>query len=470
MSRLTGRGLVLLLAVACTSEVDFDPGLASFDNEESLSGGRTGTVLNDSRNAFGQVFPGLRGARAEEFFVGNAIFNRGWVSAPASVADFDGLGPLYNATNCSACHFKDGRGAPPLKEGESFLSLLIRLSVPGAGPHGEPLDEPVYGGQIQSNGILGVPAEAAEVVAYSPVPGRFADGTTYELQRPTYSLRNLGYGPLQSDTMLSPRVAPAVYGLGLLEAISESTLRALEDINDRNGDGISGKLNWVYSPSLSAMTVGRFGWKAGAATVRDQSAGAFRGDLGITSALVPSDDCTVAQASCTKAPNGAGGGSSELAPALLESVSIYQQYLAVPVRRDWDTPEVRAGRAGFMSLGCNACHVMKLTTGSLAGDPERTAQVIRPFTDLLLHDMGDGLADGRPEYRANGNEWRTPPLWGVGLVPVVNRHTRFLHDGRARNLEEAILWHGGEAERAKEMFRSQNKRDREALLKFLESL
>lgn len=440
------------------------------DPDEVFSGGRA-TVFETSRDAYAQALPELHGDAEDQFFVGNAIFNRSWVTAPASVAQFDGLGPLFNATNCSACHFKDGRGRPPERDDEPFTSMLFRLSVPGVDAQGGPLPDPHYGNQLQDNGVLGVPAEARPRARYVEVPGTFADGTTYSLRRPTYTFDDLAYGPLAPDVQVSPRVAPAVFGLGLLAAIPDSTLAALADPEDRDRDGISGRINHVWDVRLGATAIGRFGWKANQPTIAQQTAGAFQGDMGISSSMFLGQPCVPTQAECMAQPSGAAmAGESELSDQLLASVVRYMHTLAVPARRELDAPAVRRGRKVFHEAGCEGCHVPKLQTGTLADFPEVSDQTIRPYTDLLLHDMGDALADGRPDFEATGNEWRTPPLWGIGLVEIVNKHAFFLHDGRARGLLEAVLHHDGEAASSRRAVEHSSASDREALVAFLRSL
>ena len=424
------------------------------------------TVFDDSRHAFSLPVPGLTDAQKSAFAVGNSFFNLNWVAAPASTAARDGLGPLFNSRSCSACHLHDGRSRPP-ESGGTLSVMLLRVSVPGTNAHGGPLPDPVYGGQIQGRALPGVPAEADVDVDYDPVRGAFADGETFELRRPKYSLRNLGYGPVATHLLMSPRVAPAVIGLGLLEAVPTEQLAALADPHDRDGDGLSGKLNQVWNAATQRHAPGRFGWKAEQPTVRQQVAGAFNGDMGLTTSLFPQENHTRAQTAATHQPSG---GSPEVSDQILESVTFYSRVLAVPARRNVDDPLVRRGAELFRASQCAACHREELTTGDVSGLPQLSRQTIRPYTDLLLHDMGDGLADHRPVFAADGREWRTPPLWGIGLVPKVNGHSFLLHDGRARNLTEVILWHGGEAEKAREAFRQMPRADREAVVKFLESL
>lgn len=440
---------------------------------EELSGGET-TVFDVTREAFARPAKNLSPEHREDFALGDHFFNRNWVTAPASAAGNDGLGPVYNATSCSACHFKDGRGKPPEGD-ESFVDLLIRLSVPGADAHGGPLPEPSYGGQLNPFSILGVPSESMPVLTYTEVPGTYADGQRYSLRRPTYAFPDLPFGPLAEGTMVSPRIAPQIPGLGLLEAVDEATVLALADEDDADGDGVSGRPNRVWDPARQEHVLGRFGWKAGVATVEIQSMGAFSGDIGITSSLFPDEDCTPVQHECA---DSITGGTPELSDDKRVWVTHYALTIAVPARREWDDAEVLRGKALFESAGCAACHVPKLVTGALEdrggaplqGFPELAGQTIRAYTDLLLHDMGEGLADDRPEFEADGREWRTAPLWGIGLVETVSRHQFLLHDGRARGFAEAILWHGGEGAASQERFREMSADDRAALIRFLESL
>ncbi|MBC8133760.1 MAG: c-type cytochrome [Deltaproteobacteria bacterium] len=433
---------------------------------EELLGGDT-TVFDESPAAFSLAARNLIGARRDPFFTGNSMFNRGWVTAPSSTAGQDGLGPTFNATSCSACHFKDGRGRPPETADEEFLGLLVRLSVPGTDSRGGPRGDPNYGGQLNPRAILGVPAEGRAVVNYTDVPGTYADGTPFTLRHPTYEIRDLSFGPLAPNIMLSPRAAPAMIGLGLLEAISDETILALADPDDRDGDGISGRINLVFDPTTGLEKIGRFGWKANQPGLEQQNSGAFLGDIGITSPLFPSENCPAPQVDCISAATGEG---PQIDQNKIDQITHYSRFLAVPARRTPKDPVVLRGRDLFVSVGCAACHLTQLRTGTRDGLPELSEQAIRPYTDLLLHDMGDDLADGRPDFLADGREWRTPPLWGIGLTPTVNRHSNFLHDGRARGFAEAILWHGGEGQASREAFRNLQSDERHALIRFLETM
>jgi CxxC motif-containing protein (DUF1111 family) len=447
---------------------------------EALPGGTTTVRAQHTTNAFSQPSGNMSFDRQLEFKIGNALFRKNWVAAPASTLASDGLGPLYNARACQDCHLKDGRGHPP-KPGETAVSMFLRLSIPG-GPSPEgiadylaTLPDPVYGGQLQDFASPGQTPEGKMTIIYTDLPVTLSDGTVITLQAPSYTIADPQYGTPDPALMLSPRVAPQMIGMGLLEAIPAADILALADENDADGNGISGRANIVWSLEHNAPMLGRFGLKAGAPTIRHQSAGAFSGDMGLSSVLFPdpSGDCTDAQPDCRNAPNGqepALRDGHEVDNRSLDLVTFYSRNLGVPARRNLDDPQVLAGKQVFYSLGCHACHQPKFVTNRLQDQPEQSFQLIWPYTDLLLHDMGEGLADNRPEARATGREWRTAPLWGIGLTQTVSGHTQFLHDGRARNLLEAILWHGGEAEASRNALIALPKPDRDALITFLESL
>src|SRR5690606_27826244 len=374
---------------------------------------------------------------------------------------------------CQNCHLKDGRGHPPEPGAFSAASMLVRLSIPAAAEHAELLQsqgvvaEPTYGTQLQDMANPGVAPEGKVRVNYSSVPVRFADGTLVELRKPQLEITQLGYGKLHPDTRFSTRIAPPMLGLGLLEAIAEQDILAAAAADDADGDGISGRPNIVWDRQQQRSVLGRFGWKAGQPNLNQQNADAFANDMGLTTTLFPHDNCTAAQTDCMAAPHG---GEPEVSDNILASVLFYSRNLGVPARRNVDAPEVLKGKGLFHQAGCQKCHTPSFTTSADAAEPELASQLIRPYTDLLLHDMGEGLADGREEFLASGSEWRTPPLWGIGLTQAVNGHTQFLHDGRARNLLEAILWHGGEAEAAKQQVLKFDADKRAALLAFLNSL
>jgi CxxC motif-containing protein (DUF1111 family) len=340
----------------------------------------------------------------------------------------------------------------------------VRISR-GLRADGSPIPAGGYGDQIQDLATPGVTPEAVVVIQHESSAGRFESGETYALQRPRYELTKPGYGPLSAPLELSPRVAPALIGLGLLEAIPEASLEALADPGDADGDGISGRINRVPDVSTGARTVGRFGWKAEKPSVLTQSAGAFLGDMGLTTSLFPHENHVG-----LPGISAVSSGAPEVSDDILQAVVLYARTLGVPARRDVDDPAVLRGAELFESARCSACHVPSFETGKVSDIPELGGQRIQPYTDLLLHDMGELLADDRPVYEASGREWRTAPLWGIGLVQRVNGHTRFLHDGRARDLSEAILFHGGEAAASRDRFVAMTLAERESLLAFLGSL
>ena len=416
-NQLRASALVFLLAVAASEAA---PPAAV------LSGGDT-TVFDATRNAFGRSLANLRPERWPLVRSGKSLFLRTW--------DEPLLGPLFNATSCAGCHFKDGRGQPPAQG--SALPLLLRLSIPG--PRGSVVPEPRYGGQLQDRALTGHIPEGRVEVLDRLERGRYPDGTPYLLRRPRYRLSALRSGPLHPHARLSPRMPPSLLGLGLLEAVPEADLLARADPQDSDRDGIAGR---------AAPAAGRFGWKASAPSLEHQIAQALREDLGIQPTEIERD--------------------------ALRRLAAYTRLLAVPARRNWDRPEVRRGEALFERTGCAACHLPELRTRADAEVPELAGQTIHPYTDLLLHDLGAGLADlrrdGAPDRSREGRSWRTAPLWGLGLLQTVSGEVRLLHDGRARTPEEAILWHGGEARAARRAFKRLPVRDRQALLAFLDSL
>lgn len=481
--------IVLMFTVpAVAQQLDILTPSPPFDRAEryETNSGGAGTVRGPlNRNAFSQPAANLSFAERAEFNIGNSVFRRLWVTAPSSTAASDGLGPLYNSRGCQSCHLRDGRGHPPAANfpEDNAESILMRLSVPPATDEERALlaegrvnslPEPTYGGQLQDLGIANLPAEGHIHTEWTETPVEMNGGEVASLREPTYSIANPAYGPLSPDVMMSVRVAPPMIGLGLLEAIPEERILALADPDDRDGDGISGRPNWVWSTEADGLALGRFGWKSNEPTLNQQNAHAFAGDIGLSSPLAPSPwgDCTEAQADCRNAIHGdiENGDGIEIPATLMEPLEFYTAHLAVPARRNVDDPAVLAGRELFYEVGCDACHVSRHLTRDDASTEALSRQLIWPYTDLLLHDMGPGLADNRPDGQASGQEWRTAPLWGIGLTEMVNDHTFYLHDGRARNLTEAILWHGGEAEEQRDTFIAMTPDERAALLTFLNSL
>ncbi|PDT86296.1 di-heme oxidoredictase family protein [Sinorhizobium sp. BJ1] len=448
---------------------------------EAMSGGATTTIAPINERVFSQFSANLPFEDEQNFKLGKALFEKLWVSAPSSTQASDGLGPLYNARACESCHPRDGRGRPPA--GADATSTIFRLARPArdeaerrmiAAHQVANLPDPVYGAQLQDSAVPGLAAEGRLEVTYQDESVPLYGGETVYLRKPHYGVTDLGYGPMDPTTILSPRVAPPMIGLGLIEMIHESDILAKADPNDRDGDGISGRAALVRDRDRGALALGRFGWKAQNPTIRQQAADAFAADIGISTPAFDNGhgDCTEAQGACRRLPTGVQArlGPVEAPDPVLGLVTFYSANLAVPARRKASFPETLNGKQLFYEAGCPACHVPKYVTRRDAPHKELAFQLIWPYSDFLLHDMGEGLADGQDVGVASGREWRTPPLWGLGLTKTVSGHTFLLHDGRARNFTEAILWHGGEAEKARNAFAAMSRDDRNALLSFLESL
>ena len=426
--------------------------------DDRLSGGDE-TVFSATSTAFGNMFPGLTGYDIHVHELGDAVFGQTFVTAPAPV--HSGLGTIFNNTSCTNCHHNDGIGLPTA--GELQSSLLMRISLPGEDEHGGPAPVPGYGVQLQDKAVFGKQPECKVNISYDYKTYSFADGETYELRTPTYTLTNL-YMPIAGNYMLSPRLAPPMFGLGLLEAVPESEITALQDPNDTNGDGIKGKANYVWDVPTNSKKLGRFGWKANTASILSQVAGALNQDMGITTSVLP------VESSFGQAQYDGLKDDPELPDSLLNAVKFYAQTLGVPARRNTTDATIKRGLQLFVLAKCVNCHKQTLITGINVAMPSVSNQVIHPYTDMLLHDMGPGLADNRPDFLAGGRDWRTPALWGVGLFETVNNPGYYLHDGRARTLTEAIMWHGGEATQSTAYFSNLSKADRDAVLKFLKSL
>lgn len=473
---LTGgicRGLVG--AAACFAALAVAREAASPDPRALTA--ETFTVAATGAGAYLLPAPVLTKSELKAFAEGREHFNEAWVVAPEPGGVW-GLGPTFNEDRCARCHIDNGRAAAPAEGVAAERGMLVRLSVPGTTPEGAPKPHPAYGDQLQNRGVQGrVPAEGQAVFVYEPREVEFADGEKHVLRKPVLRLEGLRFGALGPETMLSARIAPAMVGLGLLEAVPEATILALAEA--QKAAGVSGRPNYVWDYETAQTVLGRFGWKANQPSLRQQTAAAFHGDIGATSFLFPEENCPAVQAECNDLPSaskcGGQGGCTgnmfrpEVVPSRLKNITVYLQGLGVPARRHVDDPRVVRGEALFAEAKCAVCHVPELKTG-VAALSAASGLTIRPYTDLLLHDMGDELADGRPDFLADGREWRTPPLWGIGLLPMVNGHMDLLHDGRARGVAEAILWHGGEAWAAREAFRRMPREDREALVRFVESL
>lgn len=500
---------------------------------ERFSGGDAGTSLTNDE-AFGQSPQQIQQDFSADanFKSGNAIFRN----------DHNGQGPIMNAATCQGCHVKDGRGRVPPDQQTPFTSMFLRLSL-GNDANNNAIPDSIYGTQLQTFGLASFVGgdsnaglsqfgggtteaigEAFGYIEYETVPGMYSDGTPYELRKPVYHARELSYGDFTDGILFSARVAPQMIGLGLLGAIPEASIRSLADPTDSDSDGISGRVNETLDPTTGEMAIARYGYKLTSASVLQQSAGAYRGDMGVTSQFATNEPCTASQASCINAAlleTDPFPGSVDISDVELALVEFYSRLLAVPDRRGYDAStnswntDIVDGRTLFFESGCGGCHTHSFETdiaeGSVLGDIQLntlvpnappidvlSTQTIYPYTDLLLHDMGgscsavvredgsggmcnpgdnctwvqrcEGLADGRPDGLASGTEWRTAPLWGLGLVKTVNPDATFLHDGRARTIEEAILWHAGEADESRNTFLEMTVEQRTDLLAFLDSL
>ncbi len=427
------------------------------ERTEYLSGGET-TVFDNTSHAYS--FPAGNISDLEKHQAGDKGFEATFVAAPAEVNS--GLGPVFNDTSCEGCHPGGGRGRP-LQPGDNRSQMFLRISVPGENEYGGPRPVPGYGRQLADRAIFGVEPEARINLTYSMHTVTLSGGKEVTLRKPEYQITN-EYKTLPADLQTSLRMAPPVFGRGLLEAIPESAVLQHEDVGDANGDNISGKANYVWSSTENKEMLGRFGLKANAASLRDQVVGAYFNDMGITTPDLPMESTH------GQMQHDGRDDEPEVSSQTVEEVEFYVATLAVPARRRVDNPQVKQGEQVFKEAGCVSCHIQTFETGELDGVPEVSNQTIHPYTDMLLHDMGEGLADGRPDNRATGREWRTPPLWGIGLTEVVHGEAYYLHDGRARSLLEAVFWHGGEAEEAKERVIDLTTEEREALVAFLRSL
>ncbi len=418
--------------------VRFEPG------EDSPAG--TATTPTRTVAALKQSVFTTSTAWRSRFTLGRALFEVPWEAAPGSRPERDGLGPLFHGESCLACHNAYGRGA--VEAGASApVPVLLRVSVDGGAAPG-------YGLQLQPRAIAGVTSEGTVQVSSEIVE---IDGA--ELTRTVVAVTPA----LPAEVQTSLRISPALAGLGLLEAVPDEALAAWADEHDENGDGITGRL-----ALLPNGEVGRFGWKALHHAIADQAAGALLEDMGLTTPLHPAGPCVEGQDACLAAMNG---GEPEVPQSVFDDLVFFTRLLGVPARVDAGTPEVLEGKQAFYDAECQRCHRPSLQTSASAQPVELADQTLWPYSDLLLHDMGAGLADGRPEGAANENEWRTPPLWALSLsVQTVSGRVGYLHDGRARTLDEAIRWHGGEAANSTRRYLALSPGERAALIRFIESL
>ncbi len=418
-------------------------------------------------NSFSKQINGLSDEQIDQAILGKSFFKIPWVESPSATTARDGLGPLFNANTCISCHPNNGIGSLFTKKGDISRSNIIKVSIPNNNSRTHKkifykngfIPSSIYGGQISVNGVFNVPFEAKPNIKFQKSTFIFADGEKVELQKPIISLEDLQYGDIEKDVSLSFRKAPALVGLGLLELVSDETILKNVDENDKDGDGISGRANMVFSPQTNTYELGRYTYKASAPSVVHQVAGAANNDMSLTSKLFPKDNCTDAQVQCKKAPKGRD--EFDLPMQRVEAIAFYLKSLKTPLPKQ--TKEFKVGKRIFNSIGCVKCHVDKLV--SVNGIE------LSPYSDMLLHDMGEGLSDGRVEFDASKQEWKTTPLWGLGsYAKTLKKAPRYLHDGRARTLQEAILWHGGEAEQIKQNYVNLPKNKRESLLNFLKGL
>lgn len=460
----------------------------SFHPSELLPGGNT-SVTTTPFASFEKPVKNLPDQLKTPFFAGKALAEQPWIKAPTTTIARDGLGPIYNARTCMACHLNGGKGVVP-EEGKELSTAFVRISVPGENTYLGVQPEPVYGDQLQTQSVSlahqlrhtgktgfsehDVKPEAYVYIKWQTSTYTYPDGKTVNLRKPSLDIQNLGYGPLSENTLFSLRNAPAIHGMGLLELIPQAQIQALADEHDQNGDGISGKVNTVWDITSGAPALGRFGHKATRPNMDVVVAAAFAGDIGITNPLFPQQPCTAKQTICVGQPTGNDEHGTELPQHLLDLVVLFSRNLAVPKRDEkklaLHAKKIENGRGHFYNNGCAACHTPSFVTGPSTTSPHLANQTIWPYTDLLLHNMGVELADNRPDYQAAGDEWRTAPLWGIGYLQAVNGNSNLLHDGRARTIEEAILWHGGEAEQAKQAFTQLSAAQRNELIVFVESL
>lgn len=416
---------------------------------------------DQSKHAFSKAVK-LSNEEEDRRILGKSFFSKPWVEAPSATTARDGLGPLFSANTCIHCHPNNGAGVAQKENGEMHRSLVMRLSIPFTKNLNNDLmmrngfiPEPIYGGQLSFNGSSDVKFEGYAKLSYKQIKGAFGDGESYTLHEPSYELKDLQYGAMAKDVNVAPHIALALIGLGTIESIDADAILKNEDIDDKDKDGISGKANWVYNPETNTSELGRYTWKAAAASVKQQVANAAHNDMGLSNPLYPSENCTKSQEECLKAPKGRG--EFDLPMERLDAITYYLETLKVPAQRK--SANFEKGKEIFEALGCVKCHVESFET--------KKGMQIHPYSDFLLHDMGERLSDGHSIFKAEPNEFRTPPLWGIGLYEKVSGELNLLHDGRAKTVAEAILWHGGEAKSQKEAFVQLDKQKREALLEFL---
>lgn len=432
---------------------------ASSTSSHLLSGGATTSFVSDT-TAYMQPLANLSKKELKRHKEGEALFRKIFTPDP----DGSGLGPLFNQASCFSCHIGNGRGSIPQSEIDNFSGLLMRMSIFGVGEHGEPKGVPGYGTQLQTNAIAGCQAEGQMKYTFEHFYVTYPDGEKVLMHRPSRSVLN-PYQPLPEGVMYSIRQAPPIFGLGLLEALSDKEILSRYEEKDENSDNITGRPNYVWDIYSGKNSLGKFGWKNSTPSVSQQSAEAFHQDMGITSSFFFPHKNGIGQSNYVSTEIH----KPDIDSAEVELVSFYLKTLAPPAPRNQDDPIVQRGKKLFNDINCSGCHTPQMRTGdySIAA---LSHQTIYPYSDLLLHEMGEELADSRPDFEASTNEWKTTPLWGIGLAKHINPNARFLHDGRAATLEESILWHGGESYWVTVAFKNLSREDRQAIIKFMESL
>jgi len=427
-----------------------------------------------SKKLFTHPVSGLNDQQFDTFILGKSFFRIPWVEAPSATTARDGLGPLFSANACISCHPNNGVSSVYNDNGDISRGYVSRLSIQNneTPEHKKEqtlkgfISEPTYGSQLSINGTKNVPFEGKPKIEYETINIVYPDGETVKLQKPIQGIesqtKELQYGAMDKDTIISNRIAQALVGMGLLDQISDEQILLNEDINDSDNDGISGKANKVYSLEDKTYKVGRYTWKASSPSILEQVANAAHNDMSLTSPLIEEENCTPSQIECNKAPKGdtlRAGTPHDLPLQRLEAISFYLKNLKVPR----STITEKKGEELFSQIGCTSCHTPSFTLNN--------GLTIKPYSDLLLHDMGEALKDGRVEFLANGQEWRTAPLWGIGKRELaLGKKPSFLHDGRARSIEEAILWHAGEAQKAKDAFMELSKKNRKKIIRFIKEL
>jgi CxxC motif-containing protein (DUF1111 family) len=414
----------------------------------------------------------LTDAEFARYDLGMAVFNTQFVPAATPPAGRRaGVGPLFNSSSCDSCHNNGAHGRGPTGDGPAPPPLVIQLATTPTKNPTDPEGDPVYGRVLNTIALNGVPPEGVAMIRYQETPGHYPDGTAWSLRVPHYTLTNLRYGPLSPRTLVKPRLAPALFGVGLLDAAGRDTSGRDVAAGRTSVLGTAGPdaaAGHAAGPDAAAFdqAPGRLGWQATALSVTDQTARAFAREMGLTSTDMPRDDCTQAETACMQQPSN---GSPEVSADIFSAVVSFQRWLAVPAS---PTPHPAPDQDAktFADLGCVACHQPRLAATLTDTDGKDVSAVIAPYTDLRLHDLGSRLADETIAGKKVSSKWRTAPLWGLGYRMSLERFPTFLHDGRARSAEEAILWHDGEAAGARDRFEHLPASQRKVFLRWLETL